>query len=65
MDPHEPGDSHRYRIICEVCGAQGMMNLSIHPERYDPKTVSCQICGKTDEHFNDDHGYWPPPDGGR
>lgn len=29
---HEPGDLHRYRIECEVCGQQGTIRLSIDPD---------------------------------
>jgi hypothetical protein len=29
---HRAGESHRYRIECEVCGQRGMVNLSIEPQ---------------------------------
>lgn len=30
---HEPGESHRYQIECEVCGQRGVIRLSVDPER--------------------------------
>jgi hypothetical protein len=29
---HKPGDSHRYRITCEVCGERGTIRLTVDPE---------------------------------
>lgn len=29
---HKPGESHAYRIECEVCGQRGTVNLSIEPQ---------------------------------
>lgn len=30
---HEPGESHRYRVECEVCGQPGTVQLSVEPQR--------------------------------
>jgi hypothetical protein len=30
---HESGETHRYRIECEVCGQRGTVRLSVEPER--------------------------------
>ena len=32
-DRHAPGESHRYRIECEVCGERGQIVLSVEPQR--------------------------------
>lgn len=32
VDGHEPGDSHQYRIACEVCGERGTIRLTVDPE---------------------------------
>jgi hypothetical protein len=29
---HQPGEPHRYRIECEVCGQTGVIRLSVDPE---------------------------------
>ena len=31
--PHDPGDHHKYDLICRVCGQLGVIRLSIDPER--------------------------------
>jgi len=33
LDTHAPGDFHRYRVICEVCGVPGYLRVSWDPER--------------------------------
>lgn len=30
---HQPGDSHRYRVECSICGQRGVVNLSLEPQR--------------------------------
>jgi hypothetical protein len=37
--PHEPGDSHVYRIECSICGEPGMVRLTVDPERSDDPRV--------------------------
>jgi len=32
IDEHEPGDSHRYRVVCEVCGQRGQVVVSVEPQ---------------------------------
>lgn len=31
-EPHRPGEQHRYRIQCEICGQRGTIQLSIEPQ---------------------------------
>jgi hypothetical protein len=30
---HQPGDFHRYRTVCEVCGEPGQLRVTLEPER--------------------------------
>lgn len=34
---HEPGDFHRYRTECEVCGQPGMLYVEMRPSVYEPR----------------------------
>ena len=31
-ESHKPGEAHRYRIECEVCGERGTVRLSVEPQ---------------------------------
>ena len=31
--PHEPGEPHRYRIDCTICGQPGTVRVSVEPQR--------------------------------
>jgi hypothetical protein len=35
---HQPGDFHRYRTVCEVCGEPGTLRVSWDPERVPAET---------------------------
>ena len=43
MSEHAPGDPHRYRIECEVCGQRGMVRISIDPQYPPPRNEKAEL----------------------
>ena len=43
MKAHKPGEAHRYRIECEVCGQRGQIKISVEPQYPEPRDEQAQL----------------------